>query len=373
MSYEKLFDPAVSASAAKAWRAGGKKALGYVCCHVPEELFYAADILPVRLRATGCVDSNEAEAWMSSFSCSYARGILEYLMDGTYELDGIIQSDGCMMASRIIDNWEHVAGKNGKAQLCYQIGAPRITNPQTIGYYKEELKILADKLGEFSGKKVTDEALKAAVLKTNEMRALIAQIGELRKAAEPVITGAEYLSICLAQCDLPLDEYIAALKEFLADVKKLSPLKSRARVMVIGSALDNPEYLKVIEDKGGLVVADALCFGTRAFGGEIVLDESDVLGSLAKYYLTRNTCPRALDNRPAMHREIADACREFNIQGVIYEKMQNCECWGGEAYYLEPELKDMGIPMLQLEREEHMANAGQLGIRAEAFIEMLEK
>jgi hypothetical protein len=29
--------------------------------------------------------------------------------------------------------------------------------------------------------------------------------------------------------------------------------------------------------------------------------------------------------------------------------------------------------MLQLEREEQMSNAGQLDIRAEAFIEMIEK
>jgi len=97
------------------------------------------------------------------------------------------------------------------------------------------------------------------------------------------------------------------------------------------------------------------------------------MGSIAKYYLTRNTCPRSLDNRPAIHKEIVDACKKFDVQGVIYEKMQNCECWGGEAYYLEPDLKAEGIPMLQLEREEHMANAGQLAIRAEAFIEMLDK
>jgi benzoyl-CoA reductase/2-hydroxyglutaryl-CoA dehydratase subunit BcrC/BadD/HgdB len=41
--------------------------------------------------------------------------------------------------------------------------------------------------------------------------------------------------------------------------------------------------------------------------------------------------------------------------------------------FLEPKLADEGIPMLTLEREEHMSNAGQLAIRAEAFIEMIEK
>lgn len=371
MSYEKLFETTVSGESVKAWRASGKKALGYVCCHVPTEILMAADIMPVRLRATGCVDSSDAEAWMSSFSCSFARSILQYLMTGVYELDGLVQSDGCMMATRILDNWDHIAKKEGKEQFVHQVGAPRITTDTSVDYYKTELQEMMDRLGEFSGVKITDDSLKAAIAKTNEIRSLIAQLFDLRNAAK--VTGAEALTVMLAHCDLTADEYIAALKEFLADAAKREPIEARARLMIIGSALDTPEYLKVIEDKGGLIVTDSLCFGRKAFGDPIEIDEADVLGSLAKYYLTRNTCPRSLDNRPAIHQEIVEACKKFNIQGVVYEKMQNCECWGGEAYYLEPDLKEIGVPMLQVEREQQMANAGQLGIRAEAFIEMIEK
>ena len=138
MSYEKLFENNISTAASDAWKKSGKKAVGYVCCHVPYEIIMAADAMPVRLRATGCVDSSDAEAWMSSFSCSYARSILEYLMNGTYQLDGLVQSDGCMMATRILDNWQHVSKKNGKEQFTYQVGAPRICNDMTIGYYKTE-------------------------------------------------------------------------------------------------------------------------------------------------------------------------------------------------------------------------------------------
>lgn len=371
MSYEKLFENNISSESVKAWKTTGKKAIGYVCCHVPTEILLAADVMPVRLRATNCIDSSDAEAWMSSFSCSYAKSVLQYLMNDTYKIDGLVQSDGCMMATRILDNWEHISKKIGKEQFIHQVGAPRITNEMTIAYYKSELQDLANKIGEFSGTKVTDDALKAAIAKTNEVRGLIAQLFTLRKEAK--VSGTDALRLMLAYCDLTIDEYISVLKEYLAEAKNHSPIEARARLMIIGSALDNPEYIKVIEDNGGLVVADALCFGAKAFGDEMVVNDNDVLGSIAKYYLNRNTCPRSLDNRSAMHKEIVSTCREYDIQGVIYEKMQNCECWGGESYYLEPDLKDAGIPMLQVEREEHMANAGQLSIRAEAFIEMIEK
>ena len=371
MSYEKLFENNISTAASDAWKKSGKKAVGYVCCHVPYEIIMAADAMPVRLRATGCVDSSDAEAWMSSFSCSYARSILEYLMNGTYQVDGLVQSDGCMMATRILDNWQHIAKKNGKEQFTYQVGAPRICNDMTIGYYKTECQELADAIGKFTGHPVTDESIKAAVAKTNEVRGLIAQLNDLRNQGK--VSGTDALSVMLAYCDMDIDEYIAAMKEFLADAAKKEPIKARARLMMIGSALDNPDYVKVIEEKGGLIVADALCFGTRTFGEQIKLDDKDVMGSLARYYLERNTCPRMLDNRPAMHKEITEACKKYNVQGVVYEKMQNCECWGGEAYYLEPTLKEIGVPMLQLQREEQMSNAGQIAIRAEAFVEMIEK
>jgi benzoyl-CoA reductase/2-hydroxyglutaryl-CoA dehydratase subunit BcrC/BadD/HgdB len=143
--------------------------------------------------------------------------------------------------------------------------------------------------------------------------------------------------------------------------------------MMIGSALDNPEYLKVIEDKGGLIVADALCFGSRPFVGDCKVDDGDVLGSLAHFYLDRLVCPRMMSNRVELHEYIINTAKEYKCDGVIYEKMQYCECWGGESVLLEDELKAEGIPILTVEREEQLANAGQLAIRAEAFIEMIEK
>jgi benzoyl-CoA reductase/2-hydroxyglutaryl-CoA dehydratase subunit BcrC/BadD/HgdB len=80
-----------------------------------------------------------------------------------------------------------------------------------------------------------------------------------------------------------------------------------------------------------------------------------------------------IDNRDKLHDFIVNRAKEYKVDGLIYEKLQNCECWGGENTYLEPALKEIGVPTLYLEREEKLANIGQLEIRAEAFIEMIEK
>lgn len=374
MVYKKLFESDISCEAAKAWRAEGKKALGFICCHIPEEILYAAGVLPVRMRATGCVDSSEAETWMSSFSCSFAKSILQYWLDGTYDgLDGFVASDGCLMAARVYDNAKYINERQNQGKFLRQIGAPRLSNKRNVEFYVAELKDLIANLEEFTGNKITDEKLNEAIAKYNERRALIKKVNELRLADKPVITGAEALQLTLSASNYSVDEYNEMLKAFLADAGNRQPVEgTRARLMVIGSALDNPEYLKVIEDKGGLFVCDTLCFGTMGYGEELKV-EGDIIESIAAYYLKRLVCPRMMDKHIEMHDYIVKTAKEYNVDGIIYERMQNCECWGGENVLLERRLKDAGIPLLTVEREEQMANAGQLAIRAEAFIEMIEK
>ena len=375
MDYRKLFESDISTESIKAWQAKGKKAVGIICCHVPEELFYAADIMPVRMRATNCVDSSDAQVWMSSFSCSFARGILQYWLEGPYkDLDGLVTSDGCMQSSRVYDNAAYINKHDNTGKYVRQIGAPRKISPRSYPFYRAELQSLIEELEALSGSKVTDAKLKEAVKKYNEARELIAKIYELRKEKDPVISGTDCLKLTLSVTNMPIDEYIELLKAFLDDVKNMKPItEHRARLMVIGSGLDDPKYMEVIEEKGGLVVQDALCFGSRGFDKPIEIDDSDVLGSIAKYYLDRLVCPRMMDKHFEMDDYIIDACKKWNVDGILYQRMQYCEIWGGEAAYFQNRLKDAGIPILTVEREEQMANAGQLGIRVEAFVEMIEK
>lgn len=373
MDYQRLFEPRISSEAARLWKTKGKKTLGVICCHLPMEILRAADVLPIRLRATDCVNSSDGETWMSSLSCTFAKSILQYWLEGIYDLDGMVTTDGCLMASRLYDNAEFINDRQGNKKFYMQIAAPRKTNDVTINFYRDELKDLVEALEKFTGNKITDQKLKTEIIKYNEARGLVRELYELRKQKNPVINGEDVLKITLAATDIPIEEYIELLKSFLADAKNRPPIEDkRARLMIFGSALDNPKYLKIIEDKGGLLVADVTCFGEAGFGDELIVDDEDVLGSIAKYYLERLVCPRMMDNREKLHKRIIELVKEYNIDGVIFQKMQYCECWSGESILLEDEMKMAGIPLLTIEREEHFTNVGQIATRAEAFIEMIE-
>jgi benzoyl-CoA reductase/2-hydroxyglutaryl-CoA dehydratase subunit BcrC/BadD/HgdB len=65
--------------------------------------------------------------------------------------------------------------------------------------------------------------------------------------------------------------------------------------------------------------------------------------------------------------------KEFNIDGVldlpdIYDYPREFR-----RTYMENKLKEAGIPWISFNREYHLANAGQLKTRIEAFLEMLEE
>ena len=55
------------------WRNAGKKTLGYFCSYIPEEVIYAAGILPIRVRARGCTDTPMGDAYMTPTACSFTR------------------------------------------------------------------------------------------------------------------------------------------------------------------------------------------------------------------------------------------------------------------------------------------------------------
>ena len=363
----------ISSERIEQWRAEGKKALGMVCCHVPFEILHAANTLPVRLRATDCKDCSEGAACVGDDSCGFLTSILQYLIDGTYELDGLVTSNGCGVSSSVITNWKIITERNGKPQFLYELIAPRMANSSAAGYLASELDELREQLEALTGTKITKEKLKKSIDTYNEARRLVKQVYDLHKAQFPVVSGAETLKITLAATQMPIEEYIEFLKEVLVELENREPLKDfKARIMLAGSALDDPEYVKAIEDCGLLVVADLNSFGLRFLHDELIYDENDIAGSVAKYYLTRASCPRMIDGSDDIHEYILAAAQEYSVDGVIIVRMQHCGKLDVETYVLEDLFKQQDIPSISLERQVLMSQQGQLQLRVEAFRELLE-
>jgi len=358
--------------ALQAWKAQGGKVVGYFCSMLPEELLMAAGLLPFRMRATGSTDNEAADAYFSNLNCTFPRHCLSVGLEGGFEfLDGVVCLNSCDHIRRLYDVWRrHVP--TGFIEF---VTLPRQTGPDQIAWYTEEFRQLQAKLERHFDVRITPEALWQAIKLANETRRLQRQLYELRKRERPPLTGAEALTVMVAGTAMPKVEYNALLRTLLGDLQARETTGSyRARLMVTGGILDDPAWVRAVEEVGGLVVADITCFGARLMWEDIDESVSDPLAALARYYLAdRPSCPRLYDKQAQRSHFAIEMCRTFGCDGIIGEKLMFCDQWNIEHYLLDTDLKAAGIPFLSLERTYLTSATGQLKTRVQAFIETMGK
>ena len=354
----------------KKWKDKGGKVVGYFCSAMPVEMITAAGFLPFRVRATGSTGTELSDACFGSINCSFPRHAFNMALKGEYDfLDGLVIFNSCDHIRRVYDHWI----RQIKTPFVKILSLPRKDEPAQVEWFRSELSILRERMQEHFGVEITDDKLRKAIALHNKSRRSQRALYDLRKKDKPPITGAEMLAVTVAGTAMPPELFNLLLGELLHDVSKRSGHSDyRARLMLIGGELDNPEYVKVIENQGGLVVIDALCFGSRTLWKDVDEDIADPLTALAQYYIVdRPSCARMYTKYEKRVDYIRNMLKDFKVDGVIFERLTFCETWGFEQYSLVNDFKEWKIPLLCVDREYTLSGVGQLKTRVQAFLETL--
>ena len=378
--FESLLEDANNELVRQAHEEGGVT-LGYTCFHIPEVLLNVDRCFSVRLRApkTGSLDI--ATYYMSNYTCDYARALVERAIEGGYQfLDAMIGVDACSAMNRAMEHFEILNVNEKPDFFVTHTDMPLKVTDYYIDSYVEQMRVnVLDRLTEVFGVDTSDAALRAAVREHNEMCAIISEIGEMRKAEKPIITGYEFHIMNLVSYTCPTRLILPYLRETLVELKTRKPdSKSpfRARVAIVGSEIDDPSLTKLIEDVGALVVSDRYCFGSTP-GREVIElnDEEDALKQICRHYMEVGECARYIsDEKVQQRRDTADRlAREFHADGIIYEQMKYCDYWGFERALASHVVhEEYGWPVLSIDRVYSNGNSGQLRTRVQAFVESLE-
>jgi benzoyl-CoA reductase subunit C len=362
-----IMNPAVAA-----WKENGGKVAGYFCTHVPTEVIMAAGLLPFRMRGTGSEGTELSDAYFSSLNCSFPRHTFNQALRGEYDfVDGLVCINSCDHVRRVYDNWK-IALKTPFIKI---MSLPKKVGDDQVEWYREEIEILRNDLRNHFGAKISDDDLRAAIKLRNETRRLQRQLYDLRKVKQPPISGAQALSVMVAGASMPPEHYNALLRTLIDDLSKSNGTGSyRARLMIVGSELDDPEYIEIIEAQGGLVVTDSICFGTRTMWVDVNEKEPDPVLALARYYIQeRPSCPRMNEDQHRRAKFLRELIRAFDVNGVIGERMLFCDFWCAEHYMNSVDLKEFGVPFIQIDREYILSGKGQLQTRIQAFLETMGK
>ncbi len=91
---------------ARAWqeRTGGK-VLGYFCTYVPEEILYAANVLPVRILGNH-EPQDVTEPHIFGMYCPFCRDCLAQGLKGRFDyLDGLMIAQSCLHIRQAYTSW----------------------------------------------------------------------------------------------------------------------------------------------------------------------------------------------------------------------------------------------------------------------------
>lgn len=365
--------------------AEGRHALAYNCSYIPEVLLDVEGCFSVRLRAPRCTNPDLATYYMTNRSCPYSKSILERAFEGGYNfIDALLGQECCTTMNRMEQYFDYCKLiPKGKFFTSF-IDMPLKKTAWHAGYFRRQIEQkIIEPLGRVYGVDFSEEKLRAAIEQHNEVCRIITEIGDMRKLPNPPVTGYEFHVIQLVSLTCPKDLILPYLRETLEEIKSREPepkFPFRARVMVAGSEIDDPDFTKLLEGCGAYVVADRYCFGSIPGREEIIVRPGeDVLQAIADHYIQTNQCPRSMgpENVVARKQFLYKIAQEYGAEGVIVENMKFCEYWGYERAQAAQWMRDGfslpgTLPVCQIEKDYTNAATGQLRTRFQAFVESLE-
>jgi benzoyl-CoA reductase subunit C len=161
---------------AQAWKEKtGGKVFGYLCSYCPEEILYAAGILPVRVVGSH-EPPNITETHVSNRTCLFGRDILAQGLLGRYSyLDGIVLTHACQHIQLMFHRWRlHVP-----TPFKYLIYFPTlITSRGAKSLITANLKTFATSLEDWLVKPISIERLDNAIQVYNSKCRLLRELYE---------------------------------------------------------------------------------------------------------------------------------------------------------------------------------------------------
>ena len=378
--FERLLDEAANPLVREAVEAG-EHAVGYTCYHMPEVLLNLDNCFSVRLRAPHTGSMDISTYYLSNYLCGYSKALLERGMEGGYGfLSALAGTETCSEMNRALEHFELLHMVDNPDFFVSFVDVPFKVTEHGLRHYENQLtKKLLEPLHERYGTDISDAAIRAAVQEHNEVCRILTEIGDLRRLDNPPITGYEYHVLCLVSYCCPKALILPKLRETLEEVKTRVPDAQnafRARIVVVGSEIDDLDFTRTVEESGALIVADRFCFGSLPGRQEIPLNDSEsALTQVCRFYQTTSQCPRYMQRDMVLNRRefVRQLTKDYKAEGVLYEALKFCEYWGYErplASHIITE--EFGIPSVCVDRQYTGNASGQLRTRVQAFVESLE-
>lgn len=357
----------------------GGKVFGTFCVYVPDEVIFAAGGI-----ATGLCGGSQfwvpgGERVLPANTCPLIKASVGARLDSTCPFfkiaDMYIGETTCDGKKKA---WEILASE----VPIHVIDVPQMKREKDVAAFEAEIMSFIKIVEDFTGNKVTPEALAEGIKLINNKRRALQRIYNARKASPVPISGKDALLVTQiafyddpARCAQMGNQLADELEKRIADKVGVFP-ENAPRIMITGTpmAIPNWKLHHIVESAGAAVVVEELCTGTRYF--EELVDESgttieeQVKALAARYMKTNCAC---FTPNPGRVEDILRLAKEYNVDGIIDANLQFCNLYSTESYLVKEALAANNIPNMHVETDYSENDFGQLSTRVQAFLEIIRK
>lgn len=250
--------------------------LGYICKYAPIEVFASMGVEMKRIEPD-VTNFNQADTRMHPNICSFAKGVLEEMMETDYE--GVILTTCCDSIRRLYD----VLKEEFPEKFIYILDTPRIAKEAGTRLYEQRIRRMITAFEEWSGKSFHEEAF-AGYLKGRQ------------------------------------------------EEQQMNFRKEGPNIGILG-ARANERIKEILEKEKANVAFDLTCTG---LGRKLLVDEEEPLAGYTRGLLGQFPCMRMEQaaNRDELIRRYADS-----VDGIIYHTVQFCDNYSYEYAWLKGWLK----------------------------------
>ena len=359
----------------KAAKEQGKRVAGCFCAFTPLEILDAAGLLTVSLCGMSPETIPAAETHLPRNLCPLIKSSYGfYLTDKcpyTYFADLIVGETTC-------DGKKKMYELLGQGKEVYVLHLPQgVEAPYALSMWTSELRRFIAYLEEHFQITITDEALRAAIVRRNALRQARCRLMELLAADTLPISGTElYTFLDGIGFNFDVDDAIRKTRELADSLAGASSDRVTAggkRILVTGCPIGGvfKKVVGAVEKAGGNVVCFENCSGIKPARCQVDETAPDPVEAIAKAYLDIG-CSVMTPNRRRMENLPALA-REFRADGVLDIGLQACHTYLVESFDVRALCKQHGLPFMSLETDYSSADQGQIDTRIAAFLETLDQ
>ncbi len=358
----------------------GHIVVGCFPLYPPLELFHSLGLAPVILWDLKSLvhRTDESDRHLQTYSCSVARCLTQLLLaDGAPRFDALFQYNACDTLRNLPEIITAGLAGKGRQLPIFRLHIPASSmNPaDSAVYLKTRIIALIREMEEHFSVRFSPDKFRESVFRYRKLRQYHRTMES--GVARGKIDFGTFSEICCSGRHIPDDAHFERLDSIIESMEEKAPGSSQAtapaRVMLSGILPPPAALIRRIESAGLGIVCNDIASLARSYASDSEPSD-DPAAYYRELYFRHAPCPTLFSSGDMRIGHLMELVRSRGVDGLIWIGEKYCEYEYFDMPHLEKQLKEHGIPVLQLECGlDDKENIGAFETRIDAFAELLRQ